>query len=299
MIGRTNERKGAFYMRKEQAYSGRALAVQRRRRRSRQRRIWKVCGILCMLWVISVAVPAAGRIVLQVGSRQAGQAKEFLDRIKAMDGKEGISQEGYPQELVELLEKNEETFDFVQGYPKRGDYMGKEIDLTGEYKAGKVPLLMQWDQRWGYDSYGDDMIGLAGCGPTCMTMAYLYLTGDTEMNPRRMAEYAYNQGYYTEVGTSWSFFTEGAAGLGLDGRELPLSEGSMKGALDEGALIVCSMGPGDFTTAGHFILLRGYDEGGFYVNDPNRQGNSQKQWSFEKLSPQIKCLWRVGNEMAW
>ena len=39
----------------------------------------------------------------------------------------------------------------------------------------------------------------------------------------------------------------------------------MKQALDDGKVIVCSMGPGDFTTEGHFILIRGYDGNGFYV----------------------------------
>ena len=230
----------------------------------------------------------------QLGGWQVSQAREFLDALKASDGKDGLSQEDYQQELLDLLEKNEETYDFVSGYPKREDYRGKAIDLSGDYEPGKVPLLMQWDRRWGYDSYGDDMIGLAGCGPTCMTMAYLYLTGDTSVNPRTMAEYAYNQGYDTEAGTSWSFFTEGAAGLNLDGSELPLSEGSIKNALDQGEVVICSMGPGDFTTAGHFILLRGYDGNGFYVNDPNRRANSEKQWDYDTLSSQMKCLWRIG-----
>ncbi len=53
------------------------------------------------------------------------------------------------------------------------------------------------------------------------------------------------------------------------------------------------MAPGDFTTKGHFILLRGYDENGFFVNDPNRKSNSEKQWDFETLSSQIKNLWGI------
>ncbi|MCI8483168.1 MAG: C39 family peptidase [Lachnospiraceae bacterium] len=193
-----------------------------------------------------------------------------------------------------MLEKNEEAYEFVKGYPNRAAYMGKEIDLTKDCPAGEVPLLLQWDMRWGYDLYGGDMIGTAGCGPTCLTMAYLYLTGDISMNPRKMAEYAYDSGFYTEAGTSWDFFTLGTADLGLNGTELSLSEIQMKSALDNGELVICSMRPGDFTTTGHFILLRGYDEKGFYVNDPNSRKNSEKQWSFDRLSGQIKCLWRIG-----
>ena len=67
----------------------------------------------------------------------------------------------------------------------------------------------------------------------------------------------------------------------------------MKAVLDQGGLVVCSMAPGDFTTTGHFILLRGYDVNGFLVNDPNRKKNSQRQWDYETLSGQIKNLWAV------
>lgn len=264
-----------------------------RRGRGRQR-VRRFFGILLVCCLFLAVVPSAWRMFQQLGGWQVSQAREFLDALKASDGKDGLSQEDYQQELLDLLEKNEETYDFVSGYPEREDYRGKAIDLSADYEPGKVPLLMQWDRRWGYDSYGDDMIGLAGCGPTCMTMAYLYLTGDTSVNPRTMAEYAYNQGYDTEAGTSWSFFTEGAAGLNLDGSELPLSEGSIKNALDQGEVVICSMGPGDFTTVGHFILLRGYDGNGFYVNDPNRRANSEKQWDYDTLSSQMKCLWRIG-----
>lgn len=203
------------------------------------------------------------------------------------------AQEAYPDELLELLEKNEETYDFVKNYTKRDKYMGKTIDLSGDYKKGTVPLLMQWDKRWGYDLYGESLIALSGCGPTCMTMAYLYFTGDTSMNPRKMAEYAQNAGYHSSEGTSWLFWTQGASSLGLYGKELSLNENVMKSVLDNNGLIVCSMSPGDFTDGGHYILVRGYDENGFFVNDPNRKSNSNKQWDFDSLQKQMKNLWAL------
>lgn len=201
--------------------------------------------------------------------------------------------EEYPQKMLELAERNEEALDFVRDYPNRAEYQNQPVDLSGDYTEGRVPLLMQWDKRWGYDSYGDSNIGLSGCGPVCLNMAYLYFTGDTQMNPREMAQFAYNSGYYTSAGTSWDLWTEGVEALGLTGEPLSLEENAMKSTLDHGGLIVCSMAPGDFTTTGHFILLKGYDEEGFFVNDPNRHSTSEKQWDFETLQYQIKNLWGI------
>lgn len=204
-----------------------------------------------------------------------------------------------PDELADLLKHNPEMGDFVAAYPNRADYPAQEIDLSSDNRvtdalaAGEVPLLMQWDLRWGYAPYGDDMIGLSGCGPTCLSMAYIYLTGDTSMHPAAMAEYAYSHGYYSEYGTEWSLWTEGVLALGLSGSAISLEENAVKNTLDNGGLIICSMRPGDFTTTGHFILIRGYDKNGFYVNDPNRKSNSDRQWSYEELSPQIKNLWSI------
>ncbi|MCD8152609.1 MAG: C39 family peptidase [Clostridiales bacterium] len=39
------------------------------------------------------------------------------------------------------------------------------------------------------------------------------------------------------------------------------------------------MGPGDFTTGGHFIVLTGIDsDGNVIVNDPNSRINSEKHY---------------------
>lgn len=244
----------------------------KRRRRKQIRRVWLLIAVLLVVVAAVRLVPDFSRKLFQTSQLQSDE---------------------YPEILRELYDTNEETYDFVKDYTNRENYMNEPIDLSRDYESGSVPLLMQWDKRWGYNAYGDGMIGLEGCGPTCLTMAYLYFTGDTSMNPRKMAEYVCESGYYTSEGTSWSLWTEGLSGLGLRGETISLNEDSMKAVLDTGGLIVCSMAPGDFTAKGHFILLRGYDENGFFVNDPNRRSNSEKQWDYDILKGQIKNLWAL------
>ncbi len=206
---------------------------------------------------------------------------------------EGIDLNQYPAELEELLSRNPETLDFVKSYPDRASLRTQSIDLSKDITPGQPPLFLQWDTRWGWNYYGNDFIAIAGCGPACLSMAYVYLTGDNEMNPRKMSEWAYNMGYYSSSGTKWSLWTEGVNILGLSGYELSLNESSMKKQLDRGGLIICSMSPGDFTTTGHIILIRGYDENGFYVNDPNSIKRSGMQWSYPTLQKQIKGMWGI------
>ncbi len=217
--------------------------------------------------------------------------KLYYNTLAAIDG--GQETEAIEEKMQQLGENNPEAKEFVDNFVNRTEYLGKEIDLSMDMKEGEVPLLLQWDMRWGYESFGSSNIGLAGCGPTCMSMAYLFLTEDLEGNPKKIADFCSNQGFYTHQGTSWDFWTLGAKQLGLEGKELPLDEWNMKSALDEGGLIVCSMWPGDFTTSGHYILIRGYNKEGFLVNDPNSREKSDKVWSYDALDGQIRNLWKI------
>lgn len=288
----------ARYCRGSREQGGRIRAVEKAGKRRRQRGKHLFLGVVGLALCMWIAVTVKEGLRAFSGSLNTPQAQGSAgaagyDVLQSVET--GTSDFGEAAEILnELLEKNEETLEYVRSYPDREEYMGRPIDLTEDFVSGEVPLLMQWDRRWGYDSYGREMIGLAGCGPLCMEMAYLYFTEDTDMTPRNMADFAYDNGFYTEQGTSWSLWTEGAARLGLEGTELPLDEKMMKNTLDSGNLIVCSMRPGDFTTTGHFILIRGYDEDGFLVNDPNRRSTSGKTWSYEELQYQIRNLWSLG-----
>lgn len=207
----------------------------------------------------------------------------------------------YPDEMIEMYEKYPETLPFIRGYPeakksgktKRNRVEDRKIDITRECHKGEIPLLIQWDQRWGYRPYGDSMIGISGCGPTCLSMVVVGLTGDTRQNPARVAAFSEENGFVISgVGTDWRLFSSGAQQLGLRVRRLQLQENELRRELMAGHPVICSMKPGNFTYTGHFIVLVGMnDKGGVSVNDPNSPKNSTRTWPVKKVLGQIKAAW--------
>lgn len=206
----------------------------------------------------------------------------------------GLRLSDYPQSLIELLRKNPETEKFVLEYPIAKDVV-PVIDMSPYLNAETVPLFMQWDQRWGYIPYGSDVAGLTGCGPTCLSMAAIFVTGDPTFSPDYMLNFALENNYYVPgSGSSWTLISQGGPKLGLEVQELPLDEGRIRKALDAGKPVICAMGPGDFTSSGHFIVIAGMENGQFRINDPNSLTNSQKLWAYDTIKSQIRNLWSIG-----
>ena len=196
-----------------------------------------------------------------------------------------------PPELRELVARNPETRQFVADYPEEIN-AAHAIDLSAEAASDTVPLLLQWDERWGYETYNDTFFALSGCGPTCLSMAALYLTGDPDETPLYMAEFAQAHGYAVPgSGSSWTLISEGARELGFDVTEIPWDEQRILANLDVGNPIICVMGPGDFTTDGHFIVLTAEENGAVRVNDPNSRANSERLWALDTLREQTRVLW--------
>ena len=203
----------------------------------------------------------------------------------------GLTYGDYPASLVALLERNPETAQFVLEYPIWEDV---EYDLSEYESSETVPLFLQWDQRWGYEKYGSDVIGITGCGPTCLAMVGYYLTGDGWYTPANVAEFSQKNGYYSPgSGSSWTLISEGGVELGLDVTEIPLVKKRMTDNLEVGNPIICSMGPGAFTESGHYIVIIGMEDGLFRVNDPNSRANSERLWSYEEIEDQIRNLWVI------
>lgn len=211
--------------------------------------------------------------------------------VKAHAEENNILYAEYPDSLIELLERNPETLTFVLNYPFREEL---PIDLSEYDLTQGVPLMMQWDERWGYIKYGSDMVAITGCGPVCLAMAGYYVTGDEGFSPDKMVEFASKNGYYSPGnGSSWTLISEGGVKLGLDVTEIPLVKKRITDNLEVGNPIICAMGEGDFTTSGHYIVLVGLQDGLIRVNDPNSYANSEKLWSYEELEGQIRNLWVI------
>ncbi|MDO5293934.1 MAG: C39 family peptidase [bacterium] len=226
-----------------------------------------------------------------IGGKTFSSNKSTDKQIERYAKTNGINISEYPEELIALYDRNPETKEFVLGYAENKN---KEhtINLSSYVNSKTVPLLMQWDMAWGYTDYAGSIMGLSGCGPTCLSMVLIYETGNVDMNPKAVAEFATSQGYAVNgQGTGWALFSEGGKKLGLDVTELPLDENRIIKNLQVGNPIICAMGPGDFTTTGHFIVLTGYSDGKIKVNDPNSYQNSQRLWDYDQIAGQIKNLW--------
>lgn len=177
------------------------------------------------------------------------------------------------------------------------DYIAKisivfEGNFTLTTPVEEVPLYLQFDEQWGYADYGESIIAIKGAGPTCLSMVYTYIKQEGSQNPIKIGDMAMNYGYLTEEGnTANVLFTDGAANLGLKSTEAEVDKDTMIDALNNGKLIICAVNPGDFTKTSSYIVIKGYQQGLFLINDPFSEERSQVGWDFPRLSSQIAKLW--------
>lgn len=262
----------------------------RKRKRRRQKSAGKIIWCFNLVGILLILICW---LVLQAKEEESGLtfAKLYFDEEYAQ------YRGTIPDSLLGLMEKNPETKEFVLHYPEYEGY-DENLDLSGEVGEG-IPLFLQWDERWGYESYGDQFLALTGCGPTCLSMVYCGLSGNADFTPYDAAVFAEEGGYYVSgSGSSWELMSSGAQMLGLTVHDVVFDSDHIKEALLEGEAIICAMRPGDFTTTGHFIVLAGLnEEGNFVVNDPNSIINSEKAWTPEELLHQIKNLWGYSYDM--
>lgn len=224
-------------------------------------------------------------------SENKNTEKSAVETVVSFAADNGLALEDWPTELIELLKKNPETEDFVLNYPLLKDTY-QDIDLSEYADTDEVPLFMQWDKRWGYTPYGEDMLAISGCGPTCLSMVCVHLLNDTSLNPRVIAQFSEENDFCAPGdGTKWTLISEGAVMLGLNVEEVYLDESNISQILESGNPIICAMGPGDFTSSGHYIVLTDYVDGMIKINDPNSIANSEKLWSYDEIAGQIDNLW--------
>ena len=199
----------------------------------------------------------------------------FEDKIFALSDEQKGLAENYAQNLSVFLGDG-----MMQGLlPAESAGLVSLGDIRFSDGATQVVYYNQLDKRYASKPYGTDDIGTYGCGPTCMAMVVSSLTSET-VDPAEMARWAYENGYWCSRSGSYHSLIPGAAkAWGLPVQGCGKTEGQrIVDALSQGKLVVAIMLKGHFTSSGHFIVLRGVENGKILVADPANYTRSQQEW---------------------
>jgi len=145
--------------------------------------------------------------------------------------------------------------------------------------------------QYNYDNpYSEGTIATSGCGPTSAAMVLTYLTGK-EITPVKTAEFG-NGTYTCSEGTYWSYFEAVSNKYDVNCKEQSCTKENIVGSLNKGKPVIISMGPGHFTSGGHFIVLRGIDKNGkAIVADPNSEERSKQTWDMSTITSEGAQIW--------
>ena len=187
------------------------------------------------------------------------------------------------KELADNYAENLSLF-LGDGMFQYAEYGGNTLPALGEVRftdgSTEVVYFNQLDERYANKPYGTDNIGGYGCGPTAMSIVVSSLTDDI-VDPIEMAEWSYkNNGWCSKKGSYHSLIPSAAKAWGLTVEGCTASEPQrILDALSSGKLVVAIMTKGHFTSSGHFIVLRGVQDGQILVADPASYKRSEKLWN--------------------
>lgn len=155
----------------------------------------------------------------------------------------------------------------------------------------------QYDTKWGSKIYSNhnskkQTMKSSACGPTAAADIVATLK-DNSVTPWTLAQLYMQNGFRTNnSGTAWGAFKWTAEKYGFSKFIQTSSLNTLKACLDAGGYVVCSMGPGYWTSGGHFICAWKYDKTYIYCNDPaSSSRKKQKQGDFLKQRKQFFCFY--------
>lgn len=169
------------------------------------------------------------------------------------------------------------------------------VESTTDFKQPKD--FKQYDSKWAKKMYSsindsDQTMKTSGCGPTAAADVIATLK-DADITPWDLAQLYMKQGFRTKSnGTSWSAFKWTANKYGFSKFAQSSSLSTLKACIDAGGYVVCCMGPGYWTSGGHYICAWKYENGYIYCNDPaSAKRTKQKESDFSKQRKAFFCFY--------
>ena len=168
---------------------------------------------------------------------------------------------------------------------------------------------LQTDRRWASNNYSapgeSTNIGRSGCGIACTAMVIASLA-DPSVTPEYTAKWSMAHGYKAKnQGTYYSYFKPQLAEYGIkcdqvNGATVYHGANSaasvnkkMVDSVKTGNWIICCMGPGDWTSSGHFVLWYGVDGDYALIRDPNSTKASRIKAKVATLQYQVKYYFEI------
>lgn len=165
-------------------------------------------------------------------------------------------------------------------------------------KAGSVGPIVYYNQGDYNHTFsgpgGTNTIKSAGCGPTSLAICISTLTG-RRVTPIQVADWGAKQGLYIQ-GEGWSHSCPGimANHWGLKCKKIARSKKDLKTVLKKGQLVVAVMGPGHFTSGGHYIVLYGLNSKGQILVSDCGSRSRNGAWNFDIVFNETKDgYWQI------
>lgn len=207
----------------------------------------------------------------------------------------------YPEYWFEMLySESESKFDFAYNYPFYKDSYKTMTFTDEELNCNEIPEIYMNDTRWAYEMNG--AVKTEGCVAVSITMANLYLNHNGDVDPVKIISYANEMGYFGLGGIDQENVSNIIEHLGMLSEEHILdknngekiTESELRATVDtEGAVIIVAVNGETF--GNHALVIRGYDENGFYINDPASPEKTAMKWEFKVFENELVRYWIVTN----
>ncbi len=249
---------------------------------------------LAVFFAAVVAVTAL-LIPIDVQNRLESQYGELAVQAKTDERARYIIDniDEYPSSILNIYYDNKDNIDFVYNYAFHGNDYQSMSYTDEELNSETVPALYMFDNRWGYETIGGQYIKSGGCAVVALAMAHLAVFHNADADPVTIARLAEENDCLAMLGGVRSRDMGRLAELmGFavtehnfeEGGEL--SEEELRAALDTSGTVVLAAMSGD-TFGGHALIIRGYDENGYYINDPADKENTETVWSFDVFKNEL------------
>ncbi len=171
----------------------------------------------------------------------------------------------------------------------------------------KKPIsYLQTDKRWKNEPYrvkGENAtVGSSGCGPTAAAMLISTITGKT-YTPVDACKWSVAHGYKAlKAGTYYAYFKPQFAAFGIDcdmmnwkksyGNPDHPNHAKMLEMLKAGYYIIALMGPGLWTSGGHFVVVW-WENGKICINDPASTKPARLNGDPRTFFSQVNYYWWI------